>query len=106
MAKSLTVASVEKHRLDPNRRREIPDGRMPGLYLVVQPSGAKSWCVRYRYAGKARKLTIGPYPAWGLLDAREEAQKALQRAQRGGDPAREKRIERRRGETKDDFGSF
>ena len=104
MAKSLTSASVEKHRPDPARRREIPDGRMPGLYLIVQPSGAKSWALRYRHNGTARKLTIGPYPAFSLADAREQAQQALNRVQRGGDPAREKRIERRRNaEATDDF---
>ncbi len=80
---------------------------MAGLYLVIQPSGLKSWCVRYRYAGGSRKLTVGPYPAFDLGDAREEAQQVLQRVQRGGDPAREKRLERRRGaEVKDDFESL
>src|SRR5688572_29614907 len=104
MAKTLTAASVEKHRPDEQRRREIPDGRMPGLYLVVQTSGAKSWALRYRHAGKARKLTIGPYPAYDLGDAREEAQDALKRARRGQDPAREKRLERLRDKVaSDDF---
>jgi hypothetical protein len=88
MAKALTAASVQKHRPDPRRRREIPDGRMAGLYLVIQPSGLKSWCVRYRYAGGSRKLTVGPYPAFDLGDAREEAQQVLQRVQRGGDARR------------------
>ena len=31
-----------------------------GLYLVIQPAGAKSWAWRYRFNGKAKKLTIGP----------------------------------------------
>ena len=26
-------------------RAEIPDAVLPGLYLVVQPTGAKSWAV-------------------------------------------------------------
>jgi hypothetical protein len=29
-------------------RQEIPDALLPGLYLVVQPSGARSFAVRYR----------------------------------------------------------
>ena len=106
MAKSLTVASIEKLKPDPQRRLEIPDGRLPGLYLIIQPGGAKSWAVRYRYAGRSRKFTIGPYPAFDLGAARQEASQALQRAQRGGDPAREKRLERRRSaRAKDDFES-
>lgn len=43
-------------------RREIPDGKIAGLYLVVQPSGAKTWAYRYRAAGLPRKLTIGVAP--------------------------------------------
>lgn len=41
-------------------RREIADPEAKGLYLVVQPSGAKSWALRYRYGGKPTKLTLGP----------------------------------------------
>src|SRR5262245_21153459 len=47
MAKSLTAIAVEKARAG-SVRREIPDGGCRGLYLVVQPSGVKSWALRYR----------------------------------------------------------
>ena len=50
-AKVLTVQSVERHKPNPERRLEIPDATLPGFYLVVQPSGAKSWAVRYRITG-------------------------------------------------------
>jgi integrase len=41
-------------------RREIPDGGCPGLHLVVQPSGAKSWALRYRRPDKRpAKLVLG-----------------------------------------------
>jgi integrase len=40
-------------------RFEVPDPGCPGLYLVVHPSSAKSWCYRFRFGGKSRKLTIG-----------------------------------------------
>jgi integrase len=106
MSKALTAAAVEKLKLNPAQRVEVADGLLVGLYLVVQPSGAKSWAVRYRYAGKSRKHTLGPYPALRLSDAREEAREVLQRVQKGGDPAREKKIERRRAaEAKDDFAA-
>ena len=72
MAKSLTVASIEKLKPDPQRRCEVPDGRLPGLYLIIQPGGAKSWAVRYHHAGRSRKFTIGPYPAFDLGAARQE----------------------------------
>lgn len=86
VAKVLTMQSVERHKAQPAGRVEIPDAALPGFYLVVQPSGAKSWAVRYRFAGKTRKLTIGPYPLFDLSAARAAAREALQMAARGRDP--------------------
>ena len=63
---------------------------MPGLYLVVQPSGARSWAVRYRHHGKSRKLTLGGYPIFNLAQAREAAAKALRVVAEGRDPGRER----------------
>ena len=54
---------------------------MPGLYLVVYPSGKKGWAVRYRHNGKPRKLTLDPYPVLELGAARERARaKAIEEA--------------------------
>ena len=47
MSLALTVRTVETIKPGPNRK-EIPDRLLTGLYLVVQPSGARSWAVRYR----------------------------------------------------------
>ena len=63
---------------------------MPGLYLVVQPSGAKSWAVRYRHQGQPRKHTIGSFPTVDLKTARLLGGKALRAAAEGRDPGREK----------------
>ena len=90
MAKALTAQSVERLRPDPSRRLEIADALLPGLYFVVQPSGARSWAVRYRYGGKPRKLTLGTYPVLELGTARERAREALQGVGVGRDPASEK----------------
>lgn len=90
MSKALTAQSVEK--LPPQAsRQEIPDGLLPGLYLVIQPTGKKSWAVRYRTGGKPAKYTIGKYPATDLGKAREAAREALRLVASGGDPAVEKR---------------
>lgn len=89
MAK-LTDAAVLKKRPDPAKRLEIHD--TGGLYLVIQPSGAKSWAFRYRYAGKSRKLTIGAYPSIGLANARVRVAAERVRVQGGADPATEHRV--------------
>lgn len=90
MAKALTAAALDKFKADPEKRLEIPDGLLTGLYFVIQPSGGKSWAVRYRYQGKPRKLAIGRYPAFDLAAAREAAKLALRKVQEGADPAAEK----------------
>jgi len=85
----LTVKNVEAMRPSAERR-EIADGLMSGLYLIVQPSGARSWAVRYRHHGQSRKHTLGPYPAIDLKAARTLAGKALRAVAEGRDPGREK----------------
>jgi hypothetical protein len=94
MAKALTAKSVEQIKPDPQRRREVPDGLLTGLYFVVQPSGAKSWAVRYRHGGQPRKLTLGAYPMLELGHARDAARTALQAVSKGEDPAALKKAAR------------
>ena len=56
----LTPASVEKHKPHKVHRREIPDAASPGLYLIIQPSGSKSFAMRFRNPnGRQVKLTLG-----------------------------------------------
>ena len=90
MAKKLTQIAIEKIKPDPAKRRELPDAGKPGLYLVVQPSGKKSWAVRYRRLsdGRPRKLTLDGFPSLAL--ARKRAQDALDKVADGLDPAAEK----------------
>ena len=103
-AKLLTPISVanQKPRKD---RIEIPDRGCNGLHLVIQPSGAKSWALRFRIAGKPKKLTLGPvltaqdvepkHPTIGmplsLKGARKLATDALHDVGQGIDPTVEKK---------------
>jgi len=90
MAKVLTQAAIDA--IWPgDKRREIPDGRTPGLYLIVQPSGARSWAYRYRVDGRARKVTFGDYPTIALASARDRAAKAKTLIIDGKDPGVERR---------------
>ena len=82
--KKLTPISVEAIKSGP-QRREIPDGGCRGLYLVIQPSGRKSWAVRYRFQGTPRKLTLDG--ALTLAAARRGASDALHLLELGHDPA-------------------
>ena len=92
MAK-LTAKTVET--IQPTTmRQEIPDALLPGLYLIVQPSGARSWAVRYRYNGISRKQTLGAYPVIDLATARRLGTKALRAVADGRDPASERQEQR------------
>src|SRR6516164_1073261 len=56
----LTPATVEKYKASKSHRREIPDHQSPGLYLVIQQSGTKSFAMRFRNQnGRHVKLTLG-----------------------------------------------
>jgi hypothetical protein len=59
LTKALTAAAVRLAKASRDRR-EIPDGGCPGLNLLIQPSGAKSWALRFRRPdGRSAKLTLG-----------------------------------------------
>jgi integrase len=91
--KVLTVARIEAAK-PKEARYELPDAGLPGFYLIVQTSGAKSFALRYRAAGKPRKLTIGGYPKFTLEAARKLAREAVVAVARGEDPGAEKKAAR------------
>src|SRR5687768_11735669 len=114
MAKDLTTVAVANAK--PRARRiEIPDGGAKGLYLIVQPSGARSWALRYRLGGQPKKLTLGSVltladsetqpekPTVGtpltLAAARKLAADALHQVSTGKDPGQSKKAARLKNET-------
>lgn len=72
---------------------KLGDGR--GLYLLVTPSGARSWRYDYRFSGRRRTLTFGLYPALSLATARDRHYEARRLLASGIDPAAKKRQDRR-----------
>jgi integrase len=100
MVTALTTKAVEAAKRGDDRR-EIPDALVPGLYLVVQPTGVKGWAIRYRSEGRPRKLVLGPLaptlagpepaPVLGkpltLAGARKVARDQLLAVAAGHDPA-------------------
>lgn len=95
MARGLTAKQVENAMANSDHRRQIPDHGQPGLYLIIQPSGAKSWAIWYRRLSdkKQRKYTLDGFPALGT--ARERAQEVLKKVRNGEDPAAENQLKKR-----------
>jgi hypothetical protein len=67
-----------------DREARLFDGG--GLYLAVLPSGTKSWRMKYRFAGREKKLNLGAYPLISLKQARELRDKARREVLQGIDP--------------------
>jgi integrase len=57
-----------------------------GLYLDVQPSGSKLWRLKYRFAGKEKRLALGAWPEVSLAEARRRRAEARQTLAMGIDP--------------------
>lgn len=65
-----------------------------GLYLLVMPTGAKHWRFDYRFGGRRRTLSIGPYPLIALSEARDARDKARRLLRDGIDPIEQQKLER------------
>ena len=50
------------------RERDYKLADSEGLYLYVTAKGHRSWRMKYRFAGKERRLVLGVYPDLGLRD--------------------------------------
>ncbi|WP_244889143.1 tyrosine-type recombinase/integrase [Roseivivax marinus] len=62
-----------------------------GLFLKVDPSGAKRWVQRIVIRGKRREIGLGPVSLLSLADARTAALDNRKSARSGGDPLSAKR---------------
>ena len=103
MTKGLTDIAIRNLRAGATRR-EIPDHG--GLYVVVQPSGRRGFCVRYRFNGVPKKLTLPNGVT--LAQARKLAADAMFEVARGNDPgvAKRTRVEAQRRAAADTFGAI
>ncbi|MGQ8763405.1 tyrosine-type recombinase/integrase [Serratia marcescens] len=63
---------------------EMPDGG--GLSIRITPLGLIVFQYRYRYAGKARRMTLGSYDEISLKEARDMVQEAKRVLAEGKDP--------------------
>ncbi|MCU1801385.1 tyrosine-type recombinase/integrase [Pectobacterium parvum] len=80
-----------------DKEYKLTDGA--GLYLLIKPNGAKYWRLKYRVAGKEKKLSIGVYPDISLAEARLKREEARKIVASGGDPSEQKQVERQAKKT-------
>ncbi|MBR1156808.1 phage integrase central domain-containing protein [Bradyrhizobium sp. JYMT SZCCT0428] len=65
-----------------------------GLFLLIQPNGAKLWRLAYRFDGKQKLLALGQYPITPLTDARLKRDAAKRLLSEGADPSMQRKSER------------
>jgi integrase len=86
----LTTIFVNKVK-PTHQREEYFDADVPGMALVVQPTGSKSWIVRYHRKSDRKHCKLTLYGLPDLATARQLAREALNEVAKGGDPAAEKK---------------
>jgi len=91
---ALTAIQV-KNAKEINKPQKLADGG--GLYLLVQPNGAKYWRLDYRFAGKRKTFAVGVYPEISLSDARERRGEARKLLANGVDPSAVKKAKKAAG---------
>lgn len=65
------------------------DGK--GLYIEVSTTGARCWRLKYRVAGREKRLAFGVYPEVSLAEARARCERARSLLRDGKDPSTERR---------------
>ena len=73
-----------------------------GLYLIVDPSGAKRWAFLFRQNGRLREMGLGGINPVPLAAARDLAADCRKTVALGGDPIadRKRDVERKRAEAR------
>jgi Phage integrase central domain/Arm DNA-binding domain len=65
-----------------------------GLYLEVSPTGGKWWRLKYRFAGKEKRVSLGVYPDVGLKEARDRRDESRKLLADGIDPSENRKATR------------
>lgn len=96
----LTAKQVENCK-PAEKAYKVSDGG--GLYLLVNPNGARYWRLKYRFAGKEKTLAIGVFPAVSLAQARHGRDEAKRNLLAGLDPSGLKQQEKEARKTSSDY---
>ena len=86
------TASKVKSAKPSAKAYKLADGA--GMYLLVHPSGAKYWRLKYRIAGKEKLLALGVYPEVSLAEARLRRENARSLIRDGRDPGVAKQLQK------------
>lgn len=90
VSRSTSLTDTAIKALKPgDKPRKIADGK--GLFLLVNPNGAKLWRWKYRADGKEKLMALGNYPDVSLKQARDARDEARRLLSAGTDPMAERK---------------
>lgn len=90
----MKLTAIECRNAKPkDKPYKLADGG--GMFLLVQPNGARYWRLKYRYAGKEKLLALGVFPETSLSDARQKRDAARKQLDAGEDPGNVRRERKR-----------
>ena len=88
----LSDASIRSLKAGPKPTKHADGG---GLFILVNPDGKKHWRLSYRFGGKQKLLSGGPFPIVKLSDARKWRDEAKGHLLEGRDPSTIRKAEKR-----------
>lgn len=68
------------------RDYQIFDAEVRGFSITIYPSGNRAFAIDYRVGGRQRRMTIGRWPEWTAVAARERAKELRRDIDEGIDP--------------------
>jgi integrase len=93
-----------KNRLSASFVKTAPVGKHcdgGGLWLVKRDDGGAQWVLRVTIHGRRREMGLGGFPALGLAEARNQAERWRNVAAAGRDPVKEREAEARAARRED-----
>lgn len=87
----LTDVSIKKASI---KEKDYKQSDEKGLYVLIKKNGSKLFYMKYRFNGKEKKLSFGPYPEVTLKKAREQRDDARALLRQGIDPSAHKKAKK------------
>jgi hypothetical protein len=88
----LTEVRIKNVKPLPGRTVRLFDAR--GLYIEISETGSRWWRLKYRYAGKEKRLSLGVYPKTNLKEARARFDEARKILSDGIDPSQQRKVDK------------
>ena len=88
----LTELQIKNVKPQPEKTVRLFDAR--GLYLEISETSRRWWRLKYRYAKKEKRLSLGVYPETSLKEARVRYDETRKLLSDGIDPSQQRKVDK------------